>query len=56
MVFRKGDRILDNMLEESRNKFTDHDPLLRRQGLERLWDAWELVPGVSATNEEKDSM
>lgn len=56
MVFRTGDRILDNMLEECRNKFTDRNPLLRREGLERLWDAWERLKSLADPEDKKKSI
>jgi hypothetical protein len=56
MVFRTGDRILDNMLEESRTKFTDRNPLLRREGLERLWDAWERLKSLADPEDKKKSI
>lgn len=56
MVFRTGDRILDNMLEESRTKFTDRNPLLRREGLERLWDAWERLKSLADPEDKQKSI
>jgi len=56
MVFRTGDRILDYMLEESRAKFTDRNPLLRREGLERLWDAWERLKSLADPEDKKKSI
>lgn len=56
MVFRTGDRILDNMLEESRTKFTDRNPLMRREGLERLWDAWERLKSLADPEDKKKSI
>lgn len=41
--FRTGDQLLDVMLEESRRKFSDPDPLIRREALERLFDSWERI-------------
>lgn len=48
--FRTGDRTLDVMLEESRTKFSDPDPLVRREALERLCDAWERIKSLGDTN------
>lgn len=48
--FHSGDRILDNFLDECRTKFSSRDPLVRREALERLCDAWErlkTLPGPS---------
>lgn len=41
--FRTGDQLLDVMLDESRRKFSDPDPLIRREALERLFDSWERI-------------
>lgn len=48
--FRTGDRTLDVMLEESRTKFSDPDPLIRREALERLFDAWERIKSLADVN------
>lgn len=51
--FRTGDRTLDVMLEESRTKFSDPDPLVRREALERLFDCWERIKSLADTNKAK---
>ncbi len=47
--FASGDPKLDELLEVARVKFLDPDPAVRREGLEKLWDAFErlktLEPG-----------
>ncbi len=45
-VFRTGDRELDTMLEMARTKFLSPDPRVRRESLEKLWDAWERVKSL----------
>ena len=49
-VFQTGDDILDQLLEDARHKFLNRDLAVRRESLERLWDAWErlktLEPGA----------
>jgi hypothetical protein len=49
-VFRTGDVELDRLLEAARSKFLSTDVTVRRESLEKLWDAWErlktLEPGV----------
>lgn len=42
-TFRTGDHQLDVMLEECRTKFASPDARLRREAIERLWDAWERL-------------
>ncbi|WP_038214431.1 AbiJ-NTD4 domain-containing protein [Xenophilus azovorans] len=51
--FRTGERTLDVMLEESRTKFSDPDPLIRREALERLFDAWERIKSLADANKAK---
>jgi len=54
--FNSGDRTLDNMLEECRAKFSDRNPLVRREALERLWDAWERLKSLADPNDKKRSV
>ncbi len=42
-IFKTGDSILDKMLEDSRYKFFSPKPEIRREALEKLWDAWERM-------------
>jgi len=55
-LFRSGDRTLDNMLEECRNKFSDPNPLVRRESLERLWDAWERLKSLADPGDKRRSI
>ncbi len=55
-LFRNGDRTLDNMLEECRTKFSDRNPLVRREALERLWDAWERLKSLADPSDKKKSV
>lgn len=38
-----GDARLDELLQEAREKFRDPSPVIRKEALERLWDAWERL-------------
>lgn len=38
-----GDATLDKLLAEATAKFKDPAPTVRREALEKLWDAWERV-------------
>ncbi len=53
--FRTGDQLLDVMLEESRRKFSDPDPLIRREALERLFDSWERIKTLADNNKAKSA-
>lgn len=44
--FATGDHELDNMLETARRKFLDPDEVIRREALEKLWDAFERIKTV----------
>lgn len=50
--FQTGDRELDGMLESARRKFLDADERVRREALEKLWDAWERIKTVGATDKK----
>jgi hypothetical protein len=45
-VFRTGDTHLDEMLEAARTKFLHRDLNIRRESLEKLWDAWERLKTI----------
>lgn len=45
-VFNTGDSKLDAMLESARQKYLSPDPTIRRESLEKLWDAWERVKTI----------
>lgn len=53
--FRTGDQLLDVMLEESRKKFSNPDPLIRREALERLFDSWERIKTLADNNKAKSA-
>lgn len=55
-IFRTGDRTLDNMLDECRAKFSDRNPLVRREALERLWDGWERLKSLADPGDKKGSI
>ncbi|MCK4123160.1 hypothetical protein HFK83_12390 [Ralstonia pseudosolanacearum] len=55
-LFNTGDRTLDNMLDECRAKFSDRNPLMRREALERLWDAWERLKSLADPSDKKRSV
>lgn len=50
---RTGDSTLDVMLDESRVKFSDPSPLIRREALERLFDSWERVKSLAHADKAK---
>lgn len=50
-----GDATLDCLLDDARSKFTNPDPKIRREGLEKLWDAWERIKTLEPGKGKKDS-
>lgn len=54
--FNTGDTELDVMLESSRAKYLSPDPQIRRESLEKLWDAWERVKTIEPASDKKASV
>jgi AbiJ N-terminal domain 4 len=52
-VFQTGDGTLDAMLESARSKFLNPNPLVRREALEKLWDAWERIKTLEPGADKK---
>ena len=52
-VFKTGDHPLDELLETARHKFLQPKPVLRREALEKLWDAWERLKTLEDTDKKK---
>jgi hypothetical protein len=55
-LFRTGDAVLDTLLESARGKYLDPDPSVRRESLEKLWDAWERLKTVEPGPDKKASV
>ena len=52
-TFSTGESELDMMLETARRKFLDPDEGVRREALEKLWDAWERVKTVERGQDKR---
>lgn len=52
-IFKTGDATLDQMIEQARHKFISPDSKIRRESLERLWDAWERVKTIHDQDKKK---
>jgi hypothetical protein len=52
-VFRTGDADLDRLLEIAREKFLNRSADVRREGLEKLWDAWERLKTIEPGRNKK---
>jgi hypothetical protein len=54
--FQTQDQMLNQMLEDARTKFLSPDEKVRRESLERLWDAWERIKTVLTPDDKKKSV
>jgi hypothetical protein len=54
--FHTGDHILDELLSTAREKFLNRDLKVRREALEKLWDAWERLKSLSDPADKKTSV
>jgi hypothetical protein len=52
-VFQTGDQALDELLEDARHKFLNRDLKVRRESLEKLWDAWERLKTIEPGKDKK---
>lgn len=55
-TFSTGDSDLDELLEDSKNKFLSPDPKIRKESLEKLWDAWERLKTIEPGKGKKESV
>lgn len=53
--FNTGDTELDVILESARAKYLSPDTGIRRESLEKLWDAWERVKTIEPASDKKAS-
>ncbi len=53
--FNCPDATLNGMLEEARRKFLDRDPRVRREAMERLWDAFERIKTIHSPSNKSRS-
>src|SRR5207245_8156932 len=54
-AFASGDQKLDELLESARAKFLDPNPAVRRESLEKLWDAFERLKTLEPGQDKKAS-
>jgi hypothetical protein len=53
--FETGDATLDILLDAARAKFLNPDPTIRREALEKIWDAWERLKTLEPGRGKKES-
>jgi AbiJ-like protein len=54
-LFQSGDAQLDKLLEAARQKFLHRNLDIRREALEKLWDAWERLKTLEPGKDKKAS-
>ncbi len=54
--FSTGDQVLNELLNTAREKFLNRDLKVRREALEKLWDAWERLKSLSDPANKKNSV
>ncbi|MCP1489393.1 hypothetical protein J3D48_005706 [Pseudomonas fluorescens] len=54
--FSSGDKTLDGMLEDTRTKFLNPAPAVRREAIERLWDCWERLKSLENPGNKRQSV
>ncbi len=52
-VFQTGDADLDRLLETAREKFLNRAVDVRKEALEKLWDAWERLKTIEPGKDKK---
>ncbi|MGQ9569614.1 MAG: AbiJ-NTD4 domain-containing protein [Thermodesulfovibrionales bacterium] len=52
-IFRTEERELNRLLELAREKFCDPDINVRREAVEKLWDAWERLKTLEPGSDKK---
>jgi hypothetical protein len=54
-MFKTREQTSDKLLGTAREKFVSRDLVVRREALEKLWNAWERLKSLSDPNDEKRS-
>jgi hypothetical protein len=54
VIFASGDSTLDRILETARRKFVDPDVVVRRESVEKLWDAFERLKTLEEGGDKRD--
>jgi hypothetical protein len=52
-IFKTNDEILDSLLETARRKYLNPDFNVRKESLEKLWDAWQRIKTLDDPNPTK---
>jgi hypothetical protein len=54
-LFNTSDNILDRLLETARAKFLSHDPIVRQEAIECLWDAFERLKTLADSDKKQST-
>jgi hypothetical protein len=54
-TFKTGDPLLDGLLQSAQSKFLTNNLELRKEALEKIWDAWERLKTLEPGQDKKDS-
>jgi hypothetical protein len=55
-TFKTGNPLLDGLLQSAQSKFLSGNLELRKEALEKLWDAWERLKTLEPGKDKKDSV
>lgn len=55
-TFQTGDKELNFMLETARTKYLNPDLQMRKESLEKLWDAWERIKTILPGKDKKEGI
>ncbi|BBO19011.1 conserved hypothetical protein [Candidatus Brocadia pituitae] len=55
VIFLTRDNELNEILESARTKYLDPNISVRRESLEKLWDAWERIKTIEPAEDKKQS-
>lgn len=55
-TFNTGDKALDELLEDARHKLLNRDLKVRKESLEKLWDAWERLKTIGPGNNKTEQI
>jgi hypothetical protein len=55
-IFTTGDKELDSLLQMARQQFRMPDAVIRKESLEKLWDAWEQLKTIEDPNDKRNSV
>lgn len=55
VIFLTRDNELNEILESARTKYLDPNVSVRRESLEKLWDAWERIKTIEPAEDKKQS-